>query len=274
MSLTAIIKDGKISSQSAYTWYKNGSEYSSCSGSVTCVAKESGTYRVEALTTSGARIKSSDYVVQKINVAVNNPVGSNEATPPVRLSALNNLKNFYSSVVYTWYKNGSVYSKCTGYQCDVTESGRYTFTVGISGFTSDRASEETVNIKSSSQQPTYKAPTITITSTVNGKKVDPSVNCAKGRLEITVKAVGDGVEVPYLAFQYLYDNKWYNDPTGAWKSLTSNGNTTTATIYFDYAIDSYTGYAVKVGYIPFKVKASDKRGEQTIVDYPIWMCVQ
>ena len=271
--LTAIISNGKVSSESSYTWYKDGSVISKGVCTYLCRVSDSGTYRVEAITTSGERIQSSDFVFRKINVALNDPTGGNAVSAPVRLTALSNLKNYYSNVTYTWYRNGSVYSRCNNYYCDVYDSGNYTFEASISGFKSNRPPQVTINIKSQDI-----APTISITSTVNGKSYTPTEsNCAKSRISLSVSAKAYDSTIKSLSFQYTTADKnagrWYSHPSDAWRTLNLNTNPATATIYFDYAHNYDGTQYIRIGMIPFRVRAIDTNGKETIKDYPIWMCI-
>lgn len=231
-----------------YQWYRDGKSISATS--TTYTPSTTGVYYVVVTTRSGITKKSNEAsVVAPVtvgSVSLKGSVGTGTLTGGnVTLTAT--LSSGTASK-YEWYKDNTLYSKCTTNKCVVSDPGTYKVRAITNNGTTGFSGTYNANIDKT-------APKVTVTTKVGG----PSGSAYKAgstvtdKVYIKVDATDAKSNLSTFEFQYLKtDTIWYSDPTKAWKSVSINGKTGTADLYIS-----------SPGTYSFVARVKDKLGNTT-----------
>ncbi len=231
-----------------YQWYKDGKTISATG--TTYTPGTTGTYYVIVTTKAGVTKKSNEVVVvAPVTLATVTLKGSiNSGTLTGSDVTLTATLSEGSASKYEWYKDNTLYSKCTLNKCAVSEPGTYKVRAVTSNGTTNFSGTYTANIDKA-------GPAVTTTTKVGGPNGSTykAGSTVTGKVYVKVEATDAKSNIASFEFQYLKtDTVWYSDPTKAWKSVSINGKTGTADLY----ISSPGNYS-------FKARVKDKLGNTT-----------
>ena len=231
-----------------YQWYQDGKKISATSA--TYKPSTTGVYYVIVTTRSGITKKSNEVsvvapvVVESVSLKGNITSGTLTGSNVTLTATLSS----GTASTYEWYKDNSLYSKCTTNKCSVSDPGTYKVRAKTKNGTTGFSGTYTANIDKA-------GPKVTVTAKVGG----PSGSTYKAGSEVTdkvyikVEATDAKSNLSNFEFQYLKtDTIWYSDPTKAWKSVSIKGKNGTADLY----ISSPGNYS-------FVARVKDKLGNTT-----------